>query len=97
MSQQKQKGAGGDPFGSQEEEQLKVKPLELKVPDVHEVMKMAGAKDVVLDSQGRKTDQGREQASGRDGKRRDKRYRLLCCCGVRGCGIGPFTKTEEAD
>jgi hypothetical protein len=93
MSQQKQKGAGGDPFGSQDEEQLKIKPLELKVPDVHEVMKMAGAKDVVLDSQGRKTDQGRDQASDRG--RRDKKYRLLCCCGVSGCGIGPFTKTEE--
>ena len=24
-----------------------------------------------------------------------KRVRLICCCGARGCGIGPMTGQEE--
>lgn len=28
---------------------------------------------------------------------RQRRTRPLCCCGARGCGIGPFTRTIEED
>lgn len=82
---QKQKGAGDDPWGSaQDGEQVKIKVPDFKLPDVHESMRLAGAKDLVLsptDSQGRA----------------QRRQRLLCCCGMRGCGIGPMTQTYEED
>lgn len=26
---------------------------------------------------------------------KEKRQRLLCCCGERGCGIGPMTQAED--
>lgn len=44
---QKQKRADeADPFNNSEQEQIKFKPAELKVPDIHETMKLAGVKDI---------------------------------------------------
>lgn len=73
-------------FGQkQDEDQLRIKPAPVAF-DPHESMRLAGAKDV-----------GDEQLEeeGRDAAQREKRVRRLCCCGVPGCGIGPFTRTEE--
>lgn len=69
-------------IGGRDEQSVKVKPLLSEAPDVHETMKLIGEKDLVLTE---------EQLRGP----REKRRRLLCCCGRSGCGIGPMTRTEE--
>ena len=43
---QKQRGAGRDPFGAQDEALATTKPLSVQGPDVHESMRLAGVKDV---------------------------------------------------
>lgn len=82
---QNQRRVGWGEVGtSQDEARSEIKPLSLEVPDVHEAMRLAGAKDIQLSQQ------------GSQGNRRDQsRMRLLCCCGDRGCGIGPMTQIEE--
>lgn len=49
---QKQKTAGEeDPFTpSQDQEQNTIKPAELKVPDIHETMKLIGARETIQGS-----------------------------------------------
>lgn len=77
---QSQKRAGEDnPFGSGQDE-VKVKPSALQVPDVHEAMRLAGVKDVALSPKERQS---------------DRRQRVICFCGDRSCGIGPFTQVVE--
>jgi hypothetical protein len=50
MQNQKRAEAESLSFGSvQSEEELKIKPLQIEVPDVHETMKLAGVKDLKLD------------------------------------------------
>ncbi len=34
-------------------------------------------------------------AGVRDVTPKSKRQRVICCCGSRGCGIGPMTRVEE--
>lgn len=46
----KQRGSGSTPFGLQSDEQVKVKPLSLQLPDVHESMRLAGVKDARIQS-----------------------------------------------
>ncbi len=46
---QRQKQFGTDPFGMPDGEGLQIKPLSVTVPDVHDSMRLAGAKDLVLD------------------------------------------------
>lgn len=75
MQSQKQAG-GSDPF-AQTQEDVRTKPLSIAAPDVHESMRLAGAKGLSLGP-------------------KEKNKRLLCCCGVSGCGIGPMTQIEES-
>ncbi len=77
----KQRMAGDDaPDGVQASELDMPKPSSLQVPDVHEAMRLAGVKDLVLPN---------------DRRGAEKRQRVLCFCGVPGCGIGPMTRVEE--
>lgn len=88
MNQQQKKP--GDGFGQKEAtEEIKLKPL---VPgfDVHEMMKLSGAEDV-------DEEELEEQNEENSRKGRNKRVLRLCCCRQRGCGIGPFSETEEVD
>lgn len=48
MQRQKKAGEGGDPFNQAEQDQITIKPASLKVPDVHETMKLAGVRDMKL-------------------------------------------------
>ena len=54
-----------------------------------------GAEQEGGDQRGGEQDGQQAQAGSRKGKRR--RLRPLCFCGVRGCGIGAFTKYYEED
>lgn len=66
-------------------EDFKVKPV-VSGFNVHDAMAMAGVQDVSEEEQ---------QEAAEEAEQRGKQSRLLCCCGARGCGIGPFTRTEE--
>lgn len=50
----KQKQIGAEPFGAQDQELVKTKPLSVQGPDVHESLKLAGVKDLALDSKNRR-------------------------------------------
>lgn len=54
--------------------------------DIHQSAELAGEQDMDEEEL-----QEKAQAAGQRGKRVVK----ICCCGSRGCGIGPFTKSEE--
>lgn len=88
MSQQQKKP--GDGFGQKEAEaEIKVRPL---VPsfDIHEMTRLSGAEEI---DEEELEEQNEESARKGKGKRRIR----LCCCRERGCGIGPFTESEEVD
>lgn len=70
--------------GSQQQQDFKIKPLSIQTPDVHEALRLAGVRDLLEDEQS-------AEANKLDNRRRS----ILCCCGVRGCSIGPMTQYEE--
>lgn len=100
---QKLGGFEDDLFGqSQAVEKEPEKKTEFPKTDIHETFRLAGIEDAVLedeneqrDGNGAANEKDREREKARAEARR--RRRLLCCCGVRGCGIGPMTQVEEVD
>lgn len=46
---QRLKQPGSDPCGMPDDDGLKIKPLSLQLPDVHESMRLAGKTDLALD------------------------------------------------
>jgi len=94
---QKQKGPGDPPWGSQKQEEVKVKPAPMAF-DPHEAMRMAGAEDLTDEEvQAGGKDQTEDEAQAAARAERRRRRRALCCCRVPGCGIGPMTEVEEYD
>lgn len=83
---QGQKGVGDPPWGqAMAEDELAIKPVTPDY-DVHESMRLGGAKDV-----SEELVQEADSKAAQDGRR----ARALCCCRVPGCPIGPFTEIEE--
>jgi hypothetical protein len=92
----------GDGLGGlTQKDPLKIKPLGIKTPDVHDSLKLSGVKDLLdeleeeeeRDAKNKEMEEEEKQERARE--RAARRKRLLCCCGVRGCSIGPMTGTYE--
>jgi uncharacterized Fe-S radical SAM superfamily protein PflX len=99
-------------FGFVQQEAIKVKGPDIKLPDMHEAAKLAGLKDIELEEQARKKEEQEDQEREAAGqklteeqeqelkeKRAERRRRLrpCCFCGDRGCRIGAFTLSYEED